>query len=77
LAIVYLSRTSRANVLNELAIDRKITYSAEGSAVRIVLASAVSGRQKKWCSAVRPNFTLKLVRPGFGPAAELPTSPAA
>jgi hypothetical protein len=25
----------------------------------------------------RPNFTLKLVRPGFGPAAELPTlSPA-
>jgi hypothetical protein len=26
------------------------------------------------CSgAVRPNFTLKLVRPGFGPAAELPT----
>jgi hypothetical protein len=21
-----------------------------------------------------PNFTLKLVRPGFGPAAELPTS---
>jgi hypothetical protein len=22
----------------------------------------------------RPNFTLKLVRPGFGPAAELPTS---
>jgi len=24
--------------------------------------------------AMRPNFTLKLVRPGFGPAAELPTS---
>jgi hypothetical protein len=22
----------------------------------------------------RPNFTLKLVRPGFGPAAELPAS---
>jgi hypothetical protein len=25
----------------------------------------------------RPNFTLKLVRPGFGPAAELPASPQA
>ena len=25
-------------------------------------------------SPLRPNFTLKLVRPGFGPAAELPTS---
>jgi hypothetical protein len=24
-------------------------------------------------SEARPNFTLKLVRPGFGPAAELPT----
>jgi len=23
---------------------------------------------------VRPNFTLKLVRPGFGPAAELPAA---
>jgi hypothetical protein len=23
---------------------------------------------------MRPNFTLKLVRPGFGPAAELPAS---
>jgi hypothetical protein len=39
------------------------------------------GRAAQICHVARsglaPNFTLKLVRPGFGPAAELPTPSSA
>jgi hypothetical protein len=41
--------------------------------VATVLTLAVSGGEKATTKR-QPNFGVKLTRPGFGPAAELPTS---
>jgi hypothetical protein len=59
---------------NDETLLIKVTY--EPDEQRRVVAETLAAYEEELTAAARlsANFTLKLVRPGFGPAAELPTS---